>query len=106
MEIDQQKALKTLMRAQALLNAQDITVLPRVAQVQLLAAQRATYQEIQAQQVRKMAERNGDYVMVSHGLKTGESGFRAIHDWARSAAQTGAAVDGLLRGLSLLLMLF
>ena len=97
--------MRVLEEAQELLDHQNILVLPKVAQLRLLEAQRYVYQEIQALQARKIVAGTQEYILVTQGLKRSESGFRAIHDWARSAAKTGEAVSGLLKGLALVLTL-
>jgi len=100
-----QEAMRILQEARELLDQQDVSILPNAAKLRLLEAQRCIYLEIQEQQVQSITERTEEYRMVTEGLKESESGFRAIHDWAKSAEQTGEAVNGLLRGVSLILSL-
>lgn len=99
-------ALNRYLEADHLLEMQDINKLPREGQIRLLEAQRHIYLEIQRLQAQNMEERTAAYREVSPALKKSEADFQEIRDWAVQAAKTGEAVDGLVRGLSVLLSIF
>lgn len=98
-------AYQTLLTAQKKLNSQDISVLDQTAQLGLLQAQREIYLEIQALQVRRMTGRTDQFVALTQGFRKSEAAFRKIQSWAKQAEKTGATVNNLLKGASLILSL-
>lgn len=103
--IIQKNAISTLQEAMENLNKQDIAELSMVGQLQLLVAQRAVYLELQAQQASQMQSATAEFVMITSGLKDSENDFRDIQKWAKTAEKTGKFVNGLLKGISLILTL-
>ncbi|MBO6827031.1 MAG: hypothetical protein JJ879_12570 [Sneathiella sp.] len=99
-------ALNRYLEADHLLEMQDITKLPREGQIRLLEAQRYIYTEIQRLQAQSIEERTDIYREVSPELKKSEADFQEIRNWAEQASKAGEAVDGLARGISVLLSLF
>ncbi|MBL4666895.1 MAG: hypothetical protein JKY04_05910 [Sneathiella sp.] len=103
--INQKNAISTLQTAMEELDQQDISVLPKEAQLQLVRAQRNVYLELQAQQANQLRYSSAEFVMATTGLKDSEGDFRDIHKWAKSAEKSGKFVTGILKGISLILTL-
>ncbi|MEP3248332.1 MAG: hypothetical protein ABJN40_21740 [Sneathiella sp.] len=99
------QAYQTLLASRDELDSQDIAVLPREGQINLLRSQQAVYSEIQALMVRKMTERTDQFSAVTAEFRQSRQGFQAIQQWAEEASKTGEMVGGLLKGVSLALTL-
>ncbi|MBE7636275.1 hypothetical protein GUA87_05425 [Sneathiella sp. P13V-1] len=103
--ITKQEALQRYEEAQELLAGQDLSKLPLSAQLRLLQAQRQIYQEIQLMEAEAIEARDKEYIPMSASLRESEADFQEIRDWAEKAAQSGEAVEGLAKGLGIILSL-
>lgn len=96
-------AYKKLVAAQEELKGLDFGNLSNDMRLRVLEVQQDIYAELQAFQVQRMAERNQQYSALTAGFRQSEEGFRRIQTLALEAKQSGEVMDGLLKGLSLIL---
>jgi acyl carrier protein phosphodiesterase len=105
MTLSYSEAFARLSEAENLFQKQDISVLEGPARLKLLQMEQQVYLEKEALIKGKMSERAEQYQALTGSIQKFEADFRELETDARIAAQTGQAVAGMLRGLSLVLSL-
>ena len=101
-----QDALAQLQKAQAALNAQDVSKLPAAQLANLEKSKAAVYGEIQALEAKQIADRDGDYSAVTMAFRDCKSQLTALSNWVSAKeAQDQAIFSMLTKGISIALTL-
>lgn len=99
-------AFAKLEKAQAALNTQDVSQLPSSQLANLERSKAAVYGEIQALQVKQIAERDGDYAALTTAFRECKSELSDLSSWvSEKEARDRAIFSMLIKGVSIALSL-
>ena len=99
-------ALAQLEKAQAALNAQDISQLPAAQLINLERSKAAVYGEIQALQAKQIEDRDQGYVAVTDEFRECKSNLKELSNWVSAKEARDRAIFSMLtKGVSIALSL-
>ncbi len=99
-------ALAGLEKAQAALNAQDVSQLPPVPLANLERSKAAVYSEIQALQAKQFANLNKDYAAITNDFRNCKSELTDLSNWVSAREARDRAIFSMLtKGVSIALSL-
>lgn len=99
-------ALEQLEKAQAALNAQDISQLPAAQLINLERSKAAVYGEIQALQAKQIEDRDECYAAVTAVFRECKSELKDLSNWVSSREARDRAIFSMLtKGVSIALSL-